>query len=454
MNITKEIKDELNFTLKLNITAEDYEPKVKKALNNYRKKAQIKGFRPGNAPVALIKKMAGPSILMQEIDSLVSESLSKYLVDEKLNILGQPLPSDKQQQIDPENQTEFDFFFDIAIAPEFELSIDKRTKIPYYTINVEQKIIDQEVERYQNQFGKAGINDSVSEKSYLKVNINQLDIEGKHAENGISVENSMIAVDIIKNEQEKAKLLGKKNGETIEIDLVKAFPNETELSSMLNIEKERISEIVTPFALTINEITTFAPAELNQELFDKAFGKDNVKTEEEFKNKIKESIDDIYARESEFRFAIDSKEKIVSKLKLPLPQGFLKRWIMATNSDKNLSLEQLETEYPMFEKDLQWQLVKNKIAEEQKFEISTEEVRQESKKFTEAQFAQYGLPLGSLSDEQMAAFVDKNLEREEDRTRFAERVIENKVVNYLKENVKLEETIIDLEDFKKLYEKE
>jgi len=452
MNITKETQDNSTFSISLKITKEDYEPKVNKALKDYRKTAQIKGFRPGKAPLGLVQKMVGPSILMQEVDTLVSEHLSKYITDEKLNLLGQPLPSSKQQPIDPIEDKVFEFFFDMAVAPEFELVLDKRTKVPFYTITVSDKMITDEIERTQNQFGKTENDETVNERSYVKANISQLDTEGNIIEDGISTEETMLSVDLIKNKTEKKKIVGKKIGDTFKLDLKKAYPNDTELSGMLNIEKEAVDDIKTPFSITLTEITTFTASDINQELFDKVYGEGIVKTEEEFKEKIKESIERIYSQESDFRFAIDAKDKIVSKLKLDLPEEFLKRWIKATNTDKELTDETLNKEYPMFEKDLQWQLVKNKIAEAQEFKISEDEIRQESRKFTEAQFAQYGLPLGSLSDEQMQSFVDKNLEKEEDRTKFAEKVIENKANGYIKSTIKLEDTIIDFEDFKKLYE--
>ncbi len=454
MNITKESIDQLTYTLTLTINEEDYELKVNTALNDYRKKAQIKGFRSGKAPMGMIKKMAGSSLLMQEIDKIVSESLSNYILEEKLNLLGQPLPSDKQTPIDPENQKEFQLFFDIAVAPEFELELNKKTKIPYYNITVDDKMVKEEIERYSEQLGSAQKTEFVDENSYVKANVQQLDVEGKIAEEGISAEGIMLAVDLIKDENEKVKIIGKKVNEPFELDIKKAYPNNTEIASMLNIDKDKVDEIITPFQISIIEITSYKQAEIDKTLFDKVLGTDVVNTEEEFNEKIKSNLEEIYKQEAEFRFAIDAKEKIQSKLNLQLPDAFLKKWLKTSNDNGKLDDETLENEYPDFAKDLQWQMVKNKISDEQKFEISIDEIRAESRKFTEAQFAQYGIPLSQLSEEQMSNFIDKNLEREQDRSRIAEKVIENKVVAFIKEAVKLDETIIDFEDFKKLYDKE
>lgn len=454
MNITKTEKDELNAVISLKITAEDYEAKVNEELKEYRKKAQIKGFRPGKAPIGLIKKMVGNQVLMQEVDKLVSESLTHYLADEKLSILGQPLPSDDQRPVDIVNETEHEFLFDIALAPEVKLEINDKISVPFYTINIDQKLIDEEIDRHTKQFAQAEQSDEVGDTSYLKGNVIQVDKKGNKIEDGIFSEDTMVATDIIKDEDEKKKFVGTKKDEVINFDIKKAFPNNTEIAGILKIDKEEVDSIEPHFQFVISEITNYTPAEINQELFDKVYGKDAVKSEEEYREKIKDQFTKVYEDESDYRFGIDAKEVLLEKANLAMPEEFLKRWLKATDREGKINDELLEKEYPLFESDTKWQILKGHIAKEQDLKVSEDDLRNESKKFTEAQFIQYGLPLNSLPEDQLSSFIDKNLEKEEDRNRFAERAIEQKVIDFIKQNVKLKEKNISLDDFKKLYEKQ
>ena len=454
MNITKTEKDELNAVISLKITVEDYEPKVNEELKEYRKKAQIKGFRPGKAPLGLIKKMVGSQILIQEVDKLVSESLTNFLEEQELSILGQPLPSDDQQPVDIENESEHEFLFDIALAPEVNISIDDKITVPFYKIKTDEKLVEDEIERHTKQFAKAESSDLVGETSYLKGNVIQIDAKGNKVEGGIFSEDTMVATDVIKDEDEKKKFVGAKKDGTVNFDIKKAFPNNTEIAGILKIDKEEVEAVEPHFQFVISEITNYTPSEINQELFDKVYGEGNVKSEEEYREKIKDQFTKVYADESEYRFGIDAKEVLLEKAGLNMPDEFLKRWLKATDREGKINDEVLEKEYPLFENDTKWQLIKGHIAKGQELKVTEEDLKLESRKFTEAQFMQYGLPLNSLSDEQMASFVDKNLEKEEDRNRFAERAIEKKVIEFIKQNVKIKEKNISLDDFKKLYEKQ
>ena len=452
MDITKENIDDLNAVIKLQINDKDYEPRINEVLKDYRKKASIKGFRQGKVPMGIIKKMYGTAVLAEEVDKLVSESLSKYLTDEKLNILGQPLPSKNQKTIELETEKEFEFLFDIALAPEFELALNKKNKIPFYTIKVDDKLIEKQIENYKNQYGKSEQGDAVTEKSYIKADLEQLDENNNVIEDGVKSEDTYIALDLMKDDSIKTKFIGAIVNQVVEFDVKKAYPNDTEVAGMLKIEKEAVADLNPNFQVSIKEINNFYPAEVNQELFDKVFGKDEVKAEEEFKAKIKADIEKIYAQDSVSRFGIDSKEKLVQKLNLPLPDDFLKRWLIATDKEKKMTDEIMEKEYPLFVKDLQWQLIKEKIGTAQEIKVDEAEAIEQSKKDTIAQFQQYGLPLGQLTDEQLNSFAEKNLERDEDRRRVYEKVYEEKIVEHIKEAVKLDEKELTVDEFKKLYE--
>ena len=451
MNITRADKDELNAVISLKITNEDYASQVEKELKAYSKTAQIKGFRPGKAPMGLIKKMVGNQMVMQEVDKLVSESLTKYLVDEKLEILGQPLPSDQQQPVDIINDKEHEFLFDLGLAPKIDITIDDKISIPYYKIKVDEKLINEEIDRHKNQFAKAEKSETIQENSYVKGNVIQVDKSGNLVENGIFSEDTMVATDVIKDDKEKKKFVGSKIDDVIKFDIKKAFPNDTEIAGILKIEKDNVEATEPYFQFVVSEITTYTPAELNQELFDKVFGEGNIKDEAEYREKIKSNVEKVYQDESNFRFAVDTKEVLISKSEISLPDVFLKKWLKATDREGKITEEILEKEYPLFEKDTKWQLIKGSIAKKQDYKITEEELRNESRKFTEAQFVQYGLPLNSISEEHMAGFIDKNLEKEEDRNRFAERAIETKIISYIKENVKLENKEISIDELKELY---
>jgi trigger factor len=451
MNISKTNKDELIAIISLKIMPSDYEPAVEKELNNYRKKAQIKGFRQGKAPMAMVKRMVGTQVLTQEIDKLVSDSLNKYLVDEKLHILGQPFPSELQKPVDLENETEYEFLFEVGLAPQIELTINETIEIPYHNIKIEPEVIDQEIERHRKQYAKAELGEIIDEFSYVRGNIHQIDNEGNMIEGGIEAENTMLSIDIIKDEEEKNKFIGKKINDTIDFNIKKAFPNNNEIAGILKISKEDIENLEPEFIFTPNEVNNYIPAEINQEFFDKLYGVDIVKTQEEYREKIAQEFENFYAAESEYRFGFDVKETLLNTVNVPLPSDFLKRWLKLTDREGKITDEVLEKEFPDFAKDTKWQLIRGSISEKQDFKVTEEEIRKESRQFTENQFIQYGLPLKAISEEQMKSFIDKNLEKEEDVHRFAERVIEKKVFNFIKENVKLSEKTLSFDDFKKLY---
>ncbi len=452
MNITKENIDALNAVVKLQISQNDYAPKVEKALNDYRKKVTIKGFRPGKVPMGMIQKMYGTAIKVEEVDKLVSESLSKFITDEKLELLGRALPSYKQEPIDLESNNDFEFLFDIGLAPEFELKLNEKTEIPYYTIKVDDELIEKQKENYTNQYGKSEQNDEISAKSYIKADLAQLNANNEPEENGTHVEGTYLSIDLIKDQEIQEQFIGSKIGDVFSFDVKKAYPNDTELSGMLKIEKEKVAELFPVFQITVNEINTFTPHPIDQDLFDKVYGKDICKSEDEFNAKIKEEIQNSYKEDSEYRFGIDAKEKLVQNHDLSLPDDFLKRWLKATDKENKLDNETIEKEYPFFTKDLHWQLLKDKIGKAAEIKIEREDAVEQSKKDTIAQFRQYGLPIGQLTDEQLTSFAQKNLEREEDYRRIIEKVLENKIFAHIKSIVKLDEKEISVDEFKKLYE--
>ena len=442
----------MNAVLKIQVEPEDYEEKVNSVVRDYKKKAKMDGFRPGKVPEGLIRKMYGRAIKMDEINKLVSEKLSEYIKSEELNILGEPLPSQTEQKpIDWDNDKVFEFAFDIAEAPDFEVKISGHDKIPYYTIQITDDLVDRQVDNYQQRLGEFKPVEEVSNKDeMITADITELDEEGNPKPGGIVKENTSISLSVIKDEAIKEQFLNAKKGDQIDIDLKKAFPNNTEISSMLNIDKEKAEQVEGMFRITIKEVKKFENAEVNQELFDKIYGEGNVTSEEEFREKIKEELQNHLKPESERKLAHDVKEHFVRKVNPAIPGEFLKRWLKETQND--LSEEDIEKDFHQFEKDVKWDLIKNKIAKDNEIKVEESEILEVAKQVTMQQFQQYGL--ANLPDEQLEQYAKEILKKDEDRRKLYERKYEEKVVEHIKEKVKLEEKEVTSDEFQKLIEED
>jgi trigger factor len=313
MNITKENIDNLNSLLKVTITKDDYTEKVENQIKEFKKKARIDGFRPGKVPDGLVRKMYGKSILVDEVNKLVSDTLTKYLVDEKLNILGEPLPSKEHQKpFNFDTDSDFEFVFDIAVAPQVEVKLSKKDKIPYYEIKVEDTVLDSHVDNYARRYGEFKDIEAATDIEMLTGNFKQVDENNAIIEGGIATETVKITLEYIKDQEIKDAFNGKKAGDKVIFDVRKAYPSDTEIASMLRIDKEKAKTLTGNFEFEIEKIQRFEKAEINQELFDKAFGEGTITTEKDFRNKLSEEIKQNFSKESDYRFSIDAKDKIVS----------------------------------------------------------------------------------------------------------------------------------------------
>lgn len=447
MNILKEEVDALNAVLKLKIEKTDYEPKVDSALKDYRKKAAIKGFRPGNAPASLINKLYRKPIIVDEVNKLISESLSKFLVEQKLNILGEPIPSEQQKPIDWETQEEFEFAFDLGLVPEFELKLSKKDKVPYYTIKVDDKLREIYSNSYRQRNGSYVPVEVTAEKDLIKATLNELNADESPRDGGVYVENASISIALVADETEKNKLIGLKAGDVVTIDTVKAFPNATDKAALLHVAKDKLADVQPLFQATVTETMTFAKAELNQEFFNKAFGEGVVNSEEEFNAKLDEEISKNLVHESNYRFSIDLKEKLIEKFKIELPKEFLVRWLTMINEGKH-TREQIESEFPMFEKDLKWQLIRDKVAMENELKVTEEEVHAFAMDFARNQFASYGMM--QMPDEYLVSYADSVLKKDGEKRKIQERLLEDKAVSIIKELVKLDEKEVTTDEFNNL----
>lgn len=450
MNITKTDINDVNAVVTLLVEKNDYQERVKRVLNDYRKKANVPGFRPGKVPASIIQKMYGKAVLFDEVNKIMSEELNKYLTEADFQVLGDPLPSEEQSTIDFDTQEDFEFKFDIGISPKVELKLTKRDKVKYYEIQVDEDLVNKQVEHYQSRYGKQTQVEDAEEKDLLKGNFVQLDTEGNAVEDGIQVENVVLSPERIKEEDLKKEFLGKVVGKTIIFNPKKAFDNDTEVSSMLNISKEEAQNLDADFSFTVNEISHFEKAEVNQELFDQVYGEGKVVTEEEMRSKISAEIKESFANNSDYKFLMDAKEKIVGKLSdVEMPEAFLKRWITATNQDnKELTEEQIEKEFPAFLEDLKWNIAKGALSKEFEIKVEEADVLNFAKKVAQAQFAQYGMT--SVPEEHLENYAREMLKNQEQSRSIAERAFEEKIMAQVKELVKVDVEEVSLDKFNEI----
>lgn len=449
MKITRENINELNAVLKVKVEKTDYEEKVENVLKDYRKKANIKGFRPGMVPIGVVKKMYGRAVKIDEINKCVTENIQKYLTDEKIEILGDPLAkTDEQENIDFDARDEFDFSFELGLTPSIEIGISQKNKVPFYSIAIDEKMKNDYISNYTRRYGELSKAEVTEEKDILKGKIEALDNNGTLVADGPANDFSSLAVDIIKDEEIKKSFIGLKVNESVDFDIKKAFPNDNEIAGLLKKKKEEVEGIDGNFRFTVSEITRFHPAEIGKELFDKIYGEGVVNNEEEFATKIEGEIAASLKTESDFKLMQDIKKLTIEKTDFPLPEDFLKKWLLKVN--EKTSAEQIDKEFDSFRSDLKWQLIKNKVAKENEIKITEEEMQKEAENITRIQFRQYGLFYAT--DEQIANYGKETLKREEDAKRIADKILDDKVIGILKDVVKIEEKSVTAEEFNKLFE--
>jgi trigger factor len=452
MNIKKDSIDELNAVLTIKIEKTDYEERVENILKDYRRKARFDGFRPGKVPQGLVNKMYRKPVLAEEINKILGESLSKYLVEEKLNILGEPLPNlEKPVNIDWDHDSEFEFSFDIGLAPEINMVISEKDKIPYYKIKIDDTERQKQVDRIQSRFGSFKEAPEVTENEMIKADMVETDKKGNPVAEGIVVEDATISLEFVKDEKIKKKFKGCKPGDQITVDVKKAFENETDLAALLKIDKDRLATINPDFRVTLKSVSRFEKAEVNPELFDKVYGKDAVKTEEEFMARVDEELRSAFERNSDYKFRLDAKDFYLEKFKQELPGEFLKRWLLHTNDGK-VTMDQIEKDFDHFKTDLKWQLIKGKVTRDSELKINEEELLAHASEVIRQQFVQY-YGIGEVPAEMLEKYAKESLNREEDRNRYIESLNENKVYEFIQKTVKLDSKEITLEKFNKLFEK-
>ena len=448
MNIIRENINDVNAVIKISIEKTDYEQAVNNSLKEYRQKASIPGFRQGKVPASLIKKRFGTAILVEEVNKLLSHDLSEYLINEKLNILGEPLPNEEQQKkIDWDTDENFEFIFDIALAPEVKITLDKNNKFEHYNIAFSEEMIDRQIDMMALQSGKNVPVEEVKESSSVRGDFVQLDESGNELEGGIQPKNVFIAVELIKDEEVKNTFIGRKTGDFLIFDPVKTFKDRRDVGYMLNIKHNEAEALNSDFKFTITEILQYEKAELNDELFKKLYGEETeIKTIEDFRNRIKEEISTNLKHSSEYKFGIDIREALIEKAALTLPETFLKRWLVAINKD--ITEERIENEFEYFIKDLKWQLIKDSIIKDSELKVIKEEIFDFAKQLARTQYNQYGIY--NLPDEEVDLLANMILEKKEESERIVKKLFEDKVFAVVKEKVEIVEKEVTQEEFNEL----
>lgn len=438
MKVEKLPVDDLTFRLNVTIEKADALEKRKKALNNYRRTAEIKGFRKGMAPMSLIEKMHGMSALIDAVNDLIAEQLNNYIQENKLNVLGEPLPNDElQKKIDRDNDTVYEFVFDVALAPQVKVEISKDDKIVYYNPTVADADIDAAKSNILKQYGKLEDTDAVKDEDFIVADL----VRGE-----TKVEGTYITLKQMSDDNKKI-FLGKMAGDSFEINVNDVFTNEADRASLLKVKKEELATIEPLWTLTIKEIKTFVDAEENQELYNKMFGEGVVNSADEFKAKLVKRIEEEYAQESEYRFMLDAREYFLNKVNIPVPEAFMKRWLHVVNEGK-VTMEEIEKEFDLFLKDFRWQLIRGAILKDNNLTVTKEDVLKVATNIARYQFAMYGI--NNVPEEHLAQYAEKLLADEKQNRRIIEKAEEDKAIAFIKENVTVEPKEIAIEELRKL----
>ena len=451
MNISFENSDKVNGLLTITVEEADFNASVEKTLKDYRKKANIPGFRPGQAPMGLIKRQFGASVRYDAVNKFVGEQLYKYIQDNNIQMLGEPLPSAKQETpADIEKPAPYTFVFDIAVAPEINMTLDGRNKIDYYTIKADDKLINEQIEMYQSRAGKyekaeeynAELNDM------LKGDLRELDAEGNTKEGGITVEGAVLMPSYIKVDEQKNLFNNAKPGDIITFNPRKAYPEgEAEISALLKIDREVAKDLESNFSFQITEIQRFVKAELNQELFDQVFGEGTVKSEDEFRAKIAEGLKPQLEANSDYKFMLDVRTYCENKVgELTWPDELLKRIMLLNNKDKGEDF--IEKNYAESIKQLEWHLIKEQLVKANEIKIEDADVKAAAVEMARMQFAQYGMT--NVPDEYVENYANELLKKREAVDNFVERAIDVKLAAALKNTVTLNNKEVTLDEFNEM----
>lgn len=451
MNISFENPDKINGQLTLTIEKEDYEKDVEKQLKDYRKKANMPGFRPGMVPMGLIKRQYGEAVKVDVINKLIGEKLYGYVRDNKIQMLGEPLPNEeKQKPVDFKADGPFEFVFDIAVGPEFKAELGEGDTVDYYDIEVDDELVNRQVDMFAS---RAGHYDKVEDydpakNDMLKGDLRELGPDGNAKEDGVVVEGAVLMPEYIKVEEQKNLFDGAKLGSVITFNPKKAYPeNDAEITSLLKIDKEKAATMESDFTYLVTEISRFVKAEVNQELFDNVFGKDEVKSEEEFRQKISEGIKAQLATDSDYKFLLDVRKYMEDKVgELQFPDAMLKRVMLKNNEDRGQKF--VDDNYAASIVELKWHLIKEQLVADNGIKVDDNDVKNVAKETARIQFAQYGM--ANVPDEYIEKYASDMLKERKNVDSLVDRAVDVKLIEALKGKVKLNKKSISLDDFNKM----
>jgi trigger factor len=446
MNIKQSKTKDLMAVISVEVSVNDYSEKVEKALQGYRKTAEIPGFRKGKVPMGIINKKYRTSIVVDEVNKLLQDELYKYITSEKIRVLGSPMPLDTND-VDWEKTDDFIFKYEIGLAPDFEVKITSKDKLNYYKIKADSKLVDGYCDDIAKKYGKMSNPEVSVDGDLVFCIIEQLDQNGGVLSNGIKHE-ATVSMDFISDSKIKNKFIGLKANSFLTVNVLKAFTNHADLAAMLNVEQVALNSLVSEeFKFTVKNINRLEPASLDIDLFDKVYGAGSVKTVKEFKSKVKNEAETQFISESDRMLKNDVVTYFIDKLKLKMPDEFLKRWLLKT-SEQPITIEVLDKEYDMYAKSLRWQLIENKVMEIFNVKVTQDDVLAHAKKLIGIQMKQYGQPEGD--DKQLTDIANNILKNEEERKKIYDQIFDERTLKVYKENFKLTEKSISYDQFVKL----
>lgn len=446
MNITQEKIDPLHAVVKVKLAPEDYQAQVELAIKDYTKRVTMPGFRPGKVPVGMVKKMYGKSILADELNKILNDTVHKYIRDNNIEILGNPLPAvDEQVKIDWENQKEFEFSYDIGLAPQFDLSLGKSDKVPFYTVKIDEELVGKYIDDLSRRYGKL-INPEISEeKDWLTADLVEVDETGEVMPGGL-FKSSSLFTERLKNDGLRKKLAGLKPEEKIEISAVELSDDEDAAYLAQLLQSDPATLRTKRLRVTIKNINRLTPAELNQDLFEKIYGPGVVNSVEEFRARVREELSRMFVNDSDSKFRNTVRKMLLGKLDLALPDVFLKRWIRAVN-EKPLTEEQVEEEYPTYAEQLKWQLIENKILKDHDIKVSADEATAFVAELVKNEYAKMGR--ADVEEKELATVAANILAKEEEARKIYNQIYDGRLLTLYKEKLTLEPKEVPYEEFQK-----
>ena len=441
MNITKQDIDALNAEITISMTPADYEAKVNEGLKKVQRQANMPGFRPGKVPAGLIKKQYGTQIMVDEINKLLNDSIYKYIEENKIDILGNPLPKD-QTSVDFTKQADFEFVYQIGLSPDFKINLDSSNVFNHKTVKVDDELIEKYLKDIRRNYGKPASPEVSTEKDVVFVDINELDETGAIKAGGI-FKSTSLSYERIKSEKAKAQLLGLKRDDKVVININDLYETAVDKSVSLGIEKDLAETSNCDLQLTVKNISRMEEAELNQELFDKIYGAGLIEGEEAFRAKIREELSLMFSADSDRFLRTEVENKLVEKLNLQLPDNFLKRWLAYAN-EKPATPEEIESDYPNYAKAMQWRLIENKIIKDNSLQVNAEEAQEEAKTFVRSEYGRYGQ---TPTEEDLVKISKDILAREKDAQKIFENLYSKKVLALIREKCTLQTTEVSYDDF-------